>query len=383
LPRPPRVQVRHRAQTRMASVSSYPWPMSRQSTGRRTAGTPRAAGLTVPLAAIALALAGAAAAEPVRVAVVPLGEVLFTREHSAPATVVARNAPQLAAEVDARVVRSPVQVGDRVSADQLLAALDCRSLEARLASAQASLTSAEARQRFAGQQLKRARDLREKRSISEELLDQRQNEVAVAQAERAAAAQAVALARIDVDNCEVRAPFDAIVTERMVGVGDYVTRGKPLFALVEAEGQEVTAEIRHDQVDSLLAADRVRFDTNGRRFPLRLRSLVAVADALARTREARLAFSGPSAIVGSAGRLTWPGEERLLPAEFLVRRDERTGVFVLQDGAARFVPLPDAQHGRPAAVTLPRDSLLITEGRQALVEGTAVVVRETTGTADP
>ena len=48
-----------------------------------------------------------AAAEPVNVRTVPLGQVLTTPVYSAPATVVARNQPRLAAEIDARIIELP------------------------------------------------------------------------------------------------------------------------------------------------------------------------------------------------------------------------------------------------------------------------------------
>lgn len=331
--------------------------------------TPIAAALR---AVLFIVWASVSVADPVQVTTVPLGSVLLTREHSTPASVIARNAPQLAAEVDARVTALAVRVGDRVSAGQALATLDCRIHEAGLASARARLTSAQARQRFAAQQLQRARDLRKNKSISEELLDQRSNELEVSRADVDSAAQAERLAAIDVANCVIAAPFDAIVSERLVSVGDYVTRGKPLLGLVEASGQEVRTHLRHDQVASLRATGEIGFDSNGQRLPLRLRALLEVADPVARTREARLAFSATPALVGSAGRVTWSDGEPLLPPAYLVRRGDQTGVFLMTDGKARFVPLVDAQDGRPARIDLPPDSRLITDGRHALVDGAAV-----------
>jgi RND family efflux transporter MFP subunit len=263
-------------------------------------------------------------------------------------------------------------VGDRVSGGQTLVVLDCDRYQAALASAQASVAGAQARQRFAEQQLDRARNLRKNKSISEEILDQRDNELAIARADLEAARQSRLAAGIDVDHCRIAAPFDAVVDQRPASVGDYATRGRVVIGLVETTGQEVSTQLRHDQVDSLLRAASVSFDGQDRAFPLRLRTVLPSADPVARTREARLVFAAEAAIVGSAGRVTWDDGSRLIPADFLVRRDERLGVFIVDGDKARFVPLPDAHDGRPAATTLAADVLLITEGQQSLNHGSPI-----------
>ena len=78
------------------------------------------------------------------------------------------------------------------------------------------------------------------------------------------------------------------------------------------------------------------------------------------------------ALAGTAGRLAWHGDRRLLPADYLVRRDGRLGVFTIEDNRARFVTVPQAQEGRPAAVDLPPGTRLISDGRQGLSDGQEV-----------
>lgn len=313
-----------------------------------------------------------AAAEPVSVRTVRLGDVLEVPAYSAPATVVARNAPRLAAEIDARVIELPLAVGDRVAAGDLLARLDCRRHESIRATAAADLARSEARRHFAEQQLRRARNLQRNQSISEELLDQRRTDLAAAEAEAAIQEEALRRASLDVENCELRAPFDAVVTVREASVGSYLARGSPLIALLETAGQEVSVALRQDQVASVKAAPALVFESNGDTHPLRLRALLPLVDGIARTREARLAFLAEGAIAGSAGRLVWQGERTLLPADYLVRRGGAPGVFVAEGEHARFVPLPGAEDGRPNPVALAQETRLITDGRQRLSDGDAI-----------
>ena len=68
-----------------------------------------------------------------------------------------------------------------------------------------------------------------------------------------------------------------------------------------------------------------------------------------------------------------------IPAELLVKRGEQLGVFVNQNGSAHFQALPDAQSGRPAAISLPADTQIIITGQFALQEGVAIKVESKPG----
>ncbi|MGB5775167.1 MAG: efflux RND transporter periplasmic adaptor subunit, partial [Sedimenticolaceae bacterium] len=95
-------------------------------------------------------------------------------------------------------------------------------------------------------------------------------------------------------------------------------------------------------------------------------------DPVARTREARLVFTGEAAVAGTPGRIVWYGARSMLPSDYLVRRDGRLGVFVLDTDRARFIDIPGAEDGRPAVLQLAPETLLISEGRQRLVDNDLV-----------
>jgi hypothetical protein len=66
----------------------------------------------------------------------------------------------------------------------------------------------------------------------------------------------------------------------------------------------------------------------------------------------------------------------MLPSNLISRRNGVLGVFVLGSNKARFVPLPNAQEGRPASVDLPDSTLVITMGRERLQDGALVSVQQ-------
>ena len=312
--------------------------------------------------------------EAIPVRVQHLHELLRRPEFSAPASVKSLNAPNLAAEISARIEAIPVLIGDQVRKGEALVELDCRYYQSRLQAARAGLQRIDAQQQFAEAQLNRAEDLKAKRSISDEVLDQRRSELLSARADRLNQRELIHQAELDVERCIVSAPFDAVVTDRLGQVGGIASPGTPLLQLIQLEDLEVSAELRGSEAKSLSQAQETSFEYAGDQYAVRLRRLLPHIDERTRTQQARLSFIHESAPAGAAGRLVWRGSANELPADYLVRRDGRLGIFLVSDDQAQFHPLEQAREGQPVRVDLLPDLRLVTEGRQRLQQGDQVTI---------
>lgn len=304
-----------------------------------------------------------------------LSELVIHAEREAPAAAVSLNESRIAAEVSAVVREIPVQVGEIVERDAVLARLDPRDYELAVQRAQAALQSVQARIKLAEFQLERARELHKRNFASEDTLTQRETELDVLRAERAAAVAQLESARRELAKCTVSAPFDAIVQARSAQVGELAAPGTPLLTLIDRSRIEVSAQIQPRDGDSLAAAGEIRFAGAGHEHAVRLLRVSPAIDRGTRTREARLAFVGDGVPPGSEGRIRWRADEPLLPADLLSRRGGRLGVFVAADGIARFVALEQAQEGRPAPITLAPDTPIILDGRFGLQDGDRISLR--------
>lgn len=306
------------------------------------------------------------------VTVKPLSEVVVYPELTAPATTVSLNDSQLSAEIDARIIDIPVLVGQRVKAGKVLLRLDCENYVLTLERSKAVLNALQARLEFAEYQYERARSLIANNSISEEVLVQRKTDLSALQADVQGQKSARRQAEIDVARCELRAPYDAIVTARAGQVGELARRGAPLLRLLETDNYEVTAKVRGEDSESLTSATNVSFITQGNAYPVKLRTVTPVLDTRERNRDARLRFTNAAALPGSAGKIKWRRATPHAPAHLLVRRNGQLGLFFLKNGTARFEALPHASEGRPAPVGLPLNTSIIIDGRHALQDGDTV-----------
>lgn len=319
-------------------------------------------------------------ADPPRVEVLPLSELTVPVQLDAPATAISLREARTGTQIGGLILAIPVKVGDTVTAGTPLARLDCRDHENASTQLEAVLRGLAADLRLARLQLARGQKLIKDRSASEELVDQRRAEVSRVEAQIAQRRAELELARINVARCTLNAPFDGVVTERLSSEGEVVSTGTPVIRLLDVSGIELSAEIPLSLVPSLAGnPEDIRFKVLGDAYVVHCRLMPRV-DSRARAREARCTFPGDSPLPGTPGRLEWTDPRPHVPAWLLVRRDAGTGVFVVENGVARFHAPPGATEGRPAAIFLGPDTPIITEGRHGLSDGDAVsVVSDTAG----
>lgn len=323
-------------------------------------------------------------AESISVRAKPLNELLEQSQYSAPASVIALNSPDIAAEISARVLSIPVRVGDGVKKGELLVRLDCDLPDSRLKAAQAQLRRIDAQIKYADVQLKRAKNLKRKQSISEETLDQRHSELATLNADRLAQKEQIRQAEIEVEHCRVYAPFDAVVVKRISQVGSMASPGSALLHLVQLDQVEVSADLNEFESHSLQQSSQMTFVYADKEYPLTLRRILPLIDEQTRTQELRLVFSQDDTLsshssqeyapIGAAGRVKWQGWQKKLPSDYLEQRDNQLGIFILNNSQAVFYPIPAAQIGKAVGVELADEQLVVTEGRQRLQDGDSIIL---------
>lgn len=179
----------------------------------------------------------------VRVETVRRGLVQATLTNSKAGTVIARRRSRIAAEIGGRVVEIVHREGAHVKAGEILVRLAEASLRAKLEQAHEGIPVAEARledaclrRDRARRELDRTRRLAEQNVISEDRLDALQYSfdsarVACesAQAELGQARANWRAAQSELAKTTIVAPFDGIIAEVNVEIGEWVTPSPPLL----------------------------------------------------------------------------------------------------------------------------------------------------------
>lgn len=301
-------------------------------------------------------------------------ELTFYPSRSAPAKVIPLNHSVIPSEISALITNIHVDVGQKVKKGQLLTSLDCRNNQLIKKSENAKVSSLKNQLAFDDREAKRGKKLALNKNIGDAELDRRETQLLNTQAQLITQKAAFALAKLNVKRCEIKAPFNGVITQRIASVGNMIDIGKPVIKMLEVENSQVSALIANADMASFQQAQKYSFISNDIIYPLSFSALVPLINDNARSQEARFTLLNNLAIAGSNGRLIWQSPYPFLPAHLLLLRNKVYGFFIIENNTAKFISVENAEEGRPIPLNIAEDSLIIVEGRHGLSDGDSVRV---------
>lgn len=309
---------------------------------------------------------------PAPLAFVPFSQRAVHPEIRVLGRILPQEETRLGAEVSARILTSLPTEGSVVKKGALLVTLDSTPFALELAKAQAQKALLDERVALARLQWGQAQRLAEQGFSSQEALEIRHSNMQVLLRERDAVQKNVEAAELALSKTRITAPFEAVVMARHASQGDLAHPGTPLLTLVSHTALELQARLPEAYADLLDETTAVQWHPdNGPPQGVRLLRLSPAIDTITQTRLAVFSVP-PGSAPGRAGRLQWPHPTPHLPAAYLQAREGVYGVFVQKEGQTVFIPLPEAQPGRPLPLDWPLETLIADEGRLRLtVMGTA------------
>lgn len=312
-----------------------------------------------------------------------------------------------------RLVSVDVRVGDAVTTGQLLAQVDASQYAAQLSGARAGAVAASDSQRAAQAQLEQARSrldlarttaarmstLYAQGAISKQQQDETQSSLAAAragvsqaQAALSAAAGLTAQARAGVTaagvplaNATVTAPFSGIVTQKFVEQGAVVGPGSPIVTVQNVRDLELDTALAEDDAAGVVPGMplRVRVDAlHGASVPARIRTVVPSENPALRSVTVRVAVAPvPGLLPGMFARVFVPGVPHVgvgVPSGALVTRAGQTGVFVVSDNVASFVPVQAGASGNGMVEVrgLRAGTRIAVSGIERLTDGATISISE-------
>lgn len=169
---------------------------------------------------------------------------------------------QLGFQAPGRIDAVAVHEGDAVKQGQLLARLDTRETEARLAQARAQVQAAQVRLQQAERDLKRNRALLGGGAIGQEAYDKAHTAQKVASSDYAQARAQVAALEAVLANMQVRASFDGIVTIRHHEPGEVVPAGTPILTIMNPNDRWVRIYIAENRLGALQLGEHAAITTD-------------------------------------------------------------------------------------------------------------------------
>ncbi len=233
-------------------------------------------------------------------------------------------------------------------------------------------------------EVRRLTPLVRKQSVPESDLDEAIANRGMTVAEIAASEARVALTRERLRRANLRAPFDGVITERMLQAGEWAESGATIVRLVDTSSLEVQTWIPVSALKFVKRGSKLALAGNPANGVGTVRTIVPVGDNRSRLYELRLGFEHDNWPVGADVRVAVPTAEArkvlAIPRDALVLRRDGTTVYRIDgEGLAQRVPV---QTGIAVGEFIEVDGIVsgdrvVIRGAERLRPGSPVTIIET------
>jgi len=244
------------------------------------------------------------------------------------------------ADTQGKVINVMVERGTRVKLGQPVVQLDVRSAALGANEAQANLAAAKAQKDLAEQECTRTEELLKKGAITKSEYDRQMTQCMSAREQVAAASARSSMMSKSVADGLVRAPFDGVVSEKMISPGEWVAPGKPLFTLVKDDPLKIELSIPEVAVAAIKIGEHVDLNTVAHPEKTYGATVSRMSAEIGKTRslivEATIdkgtdlvpgMFAEAHVVIGQTPHV-------IAPAEAVVQRGKQWHAFVIKNGEA-------------------------------------------------
>jgi membrane fusion protein (multidrug efflux system) len=287
------------------------------------------------------------------------------------------------ADTQGKVINVMIERNQRVKIGQPLIQLDVRSAALGAKEAAANLAAARSQKQLADQECERTKSLLEKGAITKSEYDRQMAQCTSAQEQVAAVQARTQMMAKSVADGLVRAPFDGVISEKMVSPGEWVAPGKPLFTLVDDDPLKVELSISEIAVPLVKQNQRVELVTVARPDKPAGATITRLGAEIGRTRSLiveGVVDKGSELVPGmfvearlKIGEVTRP----IVPQTAVVKRGKTWRAYVIKKGEAeeRVVQLGSSPAEGQVSITqgLAKGDKIVSKVTDEIVDGRAVV----------
>lgn len=275
---------------------------------------------------------------------------------------------EISAETEGRVVSIDAERGARIAAGEQIVALDLRDRDAQVAEAEAIVKQREL-------EYEAAQRLQRQDYMSE-------TQVAQAEAQLATARAALQRARLDLSRTSITAPFDGMLQDREVEIGDFVGVGDPIGTFVDTDPLVVVGDVSETEIYELGIGTHGEAElVSGETVTGEVRYVAPVAADSTRTFRIELAIPNPEGAyrAGMSAEMQLPAGEivahKLSPALLTLDDEGRIGVKTVDSlDTVRFFPVEIVRSGEDGlwVTGLAERARVITVGQGFVAAGQVV-----------
>ncbi len=242
------------------------------------------------------------------------------------------------------ILNIQVKAGDFVKKGQSLLTIDSSDIKSKLEQAKGALAQAEAALTIATNNYNRFKELYKRNACSKVELEQMEFQYKKARGAVEMAKGAVDEAKAYLKYSKVVAPFDAIVVERMVNIGDFAAPGRPLLRIIDPHDLRFECTVGESDARYIKKGEpvKVKLDTLGKTFEGKVSEISGGSDFLTHTVTVRISLPFDrklkAGMYGVAYFNSTPKKKVFVPASCILRRGELNIVYAVdKDHRAKLI----------------------------------------------
>lgn len=202
-------------------------------------------------------------------------------------TVLSKNDVELPAELAGRIV-SVADIGTRLNKGDIVAQLDDTFIKQQRTEELANIKSEQARLDLHTKEVKRFQRLIKKNNVAESELDQSISDQAIARSNIVAANARLAQIDEQLRRTKIRAPFNGVISEKLIDAGEWAQDGMSIARLVDLENLEIQINVPQAIVTLLSEGDELTIQYAGELIKAHIITIVPVGSNNSRLFELRL-----------------------------------------------------------------------------------------------
>jgi RND family efflux transporter MFP subunit len=262
--------------------------------------------------------------------------------HAIPGSVISDERVEVSSRVIGFIEHLDVREGQRVKRGDLLVRIDPSDINEAIRQARSSVTAAQEDLSDAEQDVRKYTGLAESGSVASETLRKAKVRADIARTTLDKAKSALSAAEAQKDYSTVTSPVDGVIVSVAKRSGEMATAGSPILTVESREVLLFKAYVSEQSLASFNTQTpvTVKIDALGKEFAGRIRGIVPSGDDVTRRYEINVLLpDDPALVPGMFGR----AEIRLgsyhgpvVPQAAIIQRGGLDGVFVVENGIARF-----------------------------------------------